>query len=75
MGIVLRRLSIWFMVMVVALVSLYAGFQLAQGQAVADIGRTVGVELDARKKNEPPASCYKGPPQAKHRDQNPNCPP
>ena len=65
MAIAFRRVSIWFVVLAVALASAYMGFQLAQGQSPADIGRTIGIDtLGHKPGHKPPPACYKAPPQA-----------
>lgn len=70
MAMALRRFSIWMVVLAVALSSAWVGFQLAQGQAIADIGRTIGIDTTSHDGN-PPAACYKAKPR--HR-RNPHCP-
>lgn len=72
MAMALRRFSIWMVVLAVALASAWVGFQLAQGQTVADIGRTIGIDTTGHKGgHQPPQGCYgsKGKAPAK----NPNC--
>lgn len=71
MTMVFRRTAIWFVILAVALASAYVGFQLAQGQSVAQIGRSVGVQLDQdfSQNQVPPHVCYKQAP----REHNPHC--
>ena len=77
MAIAIRRTSILLVVLAVALASAYMGFQLANGQSIADIGRTIGVESAGHKSgHRPPPACYgTAPGHDTVREKNPNCPP
>ena len=58
-------------VLAIALASAAMGFQLAQGQSIADIGRTIGIESIGHKdghKFPPPCGSYGNPAK------NPNVP-
>ena len=69
-----RRVAIWFVVMVVALMSAYLGYMAAQGQSIADIGRSINVDTTTHRgtHKEPPA-CYKAPPHAAVHEKNKHC--
>ena len=76
MAIAFRRVSIWFVVLAVALASAYMGFQLAQGQSPADIGRTVGLDTMSHKDgHKVPPACYNAPPHAAVQEKNKHCNP
>lgn len=64
MAVLLRRTMMWFVILAVALASAYVGFQLAQGNAPAQIGHSVGIELTKKGGNVPPHVCYKPGPAA-----------
>ena len=75
-AVVVRRISISLVVLAVALASAYMGFQLAQGQSVADIGRTIGFEsVNHKSGHQVPPACYgTAPGHDTVRENNPNCP-
>lgn len=80
------RISVLFVILVVAALSALVGYQLAQSARNDQPNRSSTVRLlgnkgpgtQDRKKPEPPSSCYKFPGSsgkgASHDRRNPNCP-
>lgn len=74
MAMVLKRFTMWFLVLAVALSAAYMGFQLAQGQSVADIGQTIGIDTTTHKDSHgTPQACYRAAPNSSAREKNKHC--
>ena len=76
MAIAIRRVSMWFVVLAVALASSYMGYQLAQGQSLGSIGETIGIDTTTHKDgHQVPPACYNAPPHAAVQEKNKHCNP
>lgn len=61
----------WFVILAVALASTYVGYQLAQGQSLAQIGETIGIDTTGHKDgHKVPPACYNGNPNVQEKNKH-----